>query len=135
MKYHTTWLKRGFKDFFLVVLLGMLLVLFCFTIISALVFIGMPPEYASTIISLCLLFAGSMMFSYFDLFKLIYINLQWHLRPQPIWSDETCWHSACTIDNMDEGNIAGLTAMSITFVINIMNVMNVKIYVGNVKLN
>lgn len=69
MKYHTTWLKRGFKDFFLVVLLGMLLVLFCFTIISALVFIGMPPEYASTIISLCLLFAGSMMFSYFEFKK------------------------------------------------------------------
>lgn len=69
MKHHTTWLKRGFKDFFLVVLLGMLLVLFCFTIISALVFIGMPPEYASTIISLCLLFAGSMMFSYFEFKK------------------------------------------------------------------
>ena len=69
MKYHTTWLKRGFKDFFLVVLLGMLLVLFCFSIITALVFIGMPPEYASTIISLCLLFAGSMMFSYFEFKK------------------------------------------------------------------
>lgn len=64
-----TWVKRGFKDFFLVVLLGMMLVLFCFSIISALVFIGMPPEYASTIISLCLLFAGSMMFSYFEFKK------------------------------------------------------------------
>lgn len=63
------WVKRGFKDFFLVVLLGMLLVLFCFSIISALVFIGMPAEYASTIISLCLLFAGSMMFSYFEFKK------------------------------------------------------------------
>ncbi len=63
---HAKWLKRGFKDFFLVVLLGMMLVLFCFSIISALVLIGMQPEYASTIISLCLLFAGSMMFSYFE---------------------------------------------------------------------
>ena len=64
--HHTKWLKRGFRDFFLVVLLGMMLVLFCFSIISALVLIGMQPEYASTIISLCLLFAGSMMFSYFE---------------------------------------------------------------------
>ena len=64
--HHIKWLKRGFKDFFLIILLGMMLVLFCFYIISALVLIGMQPEYASTIISLCLLFAGSMMFSYFE---------------------------------------------------------------------
>ena len=68
-EHQVKWVKRGFKDFFLVVLLGMMLVLFCFSIISSLVFIGMPPEYASTIISLCLLFAGSMMFSYFEFKK------------------------------------------------------------------
>lgn len=60
------WIKKGLKDFTAMVFIGMIFIVFCFVVISGLISLGMPPAYASTIISLCLLFSGSMMFSYFE---------------------------------------------------------------------
>ena len=60
------WVKKGLKDFSVMVFIGMLFITMSFLIISGLVSLGMPPAYASTVISLCLLFSGSMMFSYFE---------------------------------------------------------------------
>jgi len=66
MKQNLKWITNGIQDFLKIVLVGSVLIVFCFIIIKSLVSIGMQPEYASTVISLCLLFTGSMMFSYFE---------------------------------------------------------------------
>lgn len=60
------WIKKGFGDFLLTATIGITFVAVCYLVIAGLVSLGIPPTYASTIISLCLLFTGSMMFSYFE---------------------------------------------------------------------
>lgn len=61
------WVKRGIKDFFIVLAMGIVLISVCFLMIKGLITLGLPPEYSSTVISLCLLFSGSMMYSYFEM--------------------------------------------------------------------
>lgn len=60
------WVRKGLKDFCLVAGLGFSFVFVSTLIIKTLVEIGLSPAYASTIISLCLLFMGTMFFSYLE---------------------------------------------------------------------
>ena len=60
------WISKGMSDFLKITFVGTVFILVSYFTIPGMVNLGMHPSYASTVISLCLIFAGSMMFSYFE---------------------------------------------------------------------
>ena len=60
------WVRKGLKDFVIILFVGIAFMLLCSLVILILISAGMSPAYSSMIISLCLLFVGSMMFAYYE---------------------------------------------------------------------
>lgn len=61
-----SWIKKGLKDFTLILFGSFLFIAMSVLLIGLIASFGISPEYASTIISICLVFIGSLMFSYLD---------------------------------------------------------------------
>lgn len=61
-----SWIKKGLIDFAFVIAIGFVFVFLFSFIIKILVSAGVTPTYASTIISIVLIFVSSLGFSYLD---------------------------------------------------------------------
>ena len=60
------WIKKGIRDFFMVTGISFAFIFCAIFFIKFLSTIGIGAEYASTIMSLCLVFVGSLLFAYLD---------------------------------------------------------------------
>lgn len=61
-----SWIRKGIKDFFIVVGISFGFIFCAAFFIKLLATVGIGAEYASTIMSLCLVFVASLSFSYLE---------------------------------------------------------------------